>query len=99
REDAESVISVLCSGFGRRVDDNGWGTDHGAAGPAFILGEKVKGGHYGEYPALKAEKLVQGDLSPSTDFRSIYSTILEKWLKLDSRPITGGRFEQLAFLN
>ena len=44
---------------------------------------KVKGGHYGEYPSLKAEKLVQGDLNPSTDFRSIYSTILEKWLKLD----------------
>src|SRR6266850_234006 len=56
-------------------------------------------GHDGEYPSLKAEKLVQGDLNPSTDFRSIYSTILEKWLKLDSKPITGGRFEQPAFLN
>src|SRR5437016_10860410 len=96
---ADNVIILLFSEFGRRVHDNGSGTDHGAAGPAFILGEKVKGGHYGEYPALKAEKLVQGDLNPSTDFRSIYSTILEKWLKLDSKPITGGRFEQLAFLN
>src|SRR5207302_2027155 len=92
---ADNVIILLFSEFGRRVHDNGSGTDHGAAGPAFILGEKVKGGHYGEYPALKAEKLVQGDLNPSTDFRSIYSTILEKWLKLDSKPITGGRFEQL----
>ena len=96
---ADNVIILLFSEFGRRVHDNGSGTDHGAAGPAFILGDKVKGGHYGEYPSLKAEKLVQGDLNPSTDFRSIYSTILEKWLKLDPKPITGGRFEQPAFLN
>ena len=64
-----------------------------------MLGEKVKGGHYGEYPSLKAEHLVQGDLNPSLDFRSIYSTILEKWLKLDPKPIVGGVFEQPAFLN
>src|SRR3989441_4125391 len=96
---ADNVIILLFSEFGRRVHDNGSGTDHRSAGPAFILGDKVKGGHYGEYPSLKAEKLVQGDLNPSTDFRSIYSTILEKWLKLDPKPITGGRFEQPAFLN
>src|SRR6266851_2870707 len=96
---ADNVTILLFSEFGRRVHDNGSGTDHGAAGPAFVLGEKVKGGHYGEYPSLKAEKLVQGDLNPSMDFRSIYSTILEKALKLDPKPIVGGRFEQLAFLN
>jgi len=96
---ADNVLILLFSEFGRRVHDNGSGTDHGAAGPVFLLGEKVKGGHYGEYPSLKAEKLVQGDLNPSTDFRSVYSTILEKWLKLEARPITGGAFEQPAFLN
>jgi uncharacterized protein (DUF1501 family) len=96
---ADNVLILLFSEFGRRVHDNGSGTDHGAAGPVFLLGENVKGGHYGEYPSLKAEKLVQGDLNPSTDFRSIYSTILENWLKLDPKPITGGRFEQPAFLN
>jgi hypothetical protein len=96
---ADNVTILLFSEFGRRVHDNGSGTDHGAAGPAFVLGEKVKGGHYGEYPSLKAEKLVQGDLNPSMDFRSIYSTILEKALKLDPKPIVGGRFEQPAFLN
>jgi uncharacterized protein (DUF1501 family) len=64
-----------------------------------VLGEHVKGGHYGEYPSLKAEHLVQGDLNPSMDFRSIYSTILEKWLKVSPRPVVGGAFEQLAFLN
>src|SRR5262247_3821604 len=98
-EAADHVIILLFSEFGRRVHDNGSGTDHGAAGPAFILGDSIKGGHYGEYPSLKAEKLVQGDLNPSTDFRSVYSTILEKWLKLEARPITGGAFEQPAFLN
>src|SRR5437899_6971415 len=96
---AEIGISLLLSEFRRRVHDNGSGTDHGAAGSAFILGDKVNGGHYGECPSLKAEKLVQGDLNPSTDFRSIYSTILEKWLKLEAKPITGGKFEQPAFLN
>ena len=96
---ADNVTILLFSEFGRRVHDNGSGTDHGAAGPAFVLGDHVKGGHYGEYPSLKAEKLVQGDLNPSMDFRGIYSTILERWLRLDPKPIVGGRFDQPAFLN
>ncbi|MGH2375638.1 MAG: DUF1501 domain-containing protein [bacterium] len=96
---ADNVTVLMFSEFGRRVHDNGSGTDHGAAGPAFVLGDKVKGGHYGEYPSLKAEHLVQGDLNPSMDFRSIYSTILEKWLKVSPKPVVGGAFEQLAFLN
>jgi uncharacterized protein (DUF1501 family) len=96
---ADEVVILMFSEFGRRVHDNGSGTDHGAAGPTFVLGEKVNGGHYGEYPSLKAEHLVQGDLNPSMDFRNIYSTILAKWLKLDPKPIVGGRFDQPAFLN
>jgi len=96
---ADNVIVLLFSEFGRRVHDNGSGTDHGAAGPVFVLGEQVKGGHYGEYPSLKTEDLVQGDLNPNMDFRGVYSTILEKWLKLDPKPIVGGTFEQPAFLN
>jgi uncharacterized protein (DUF1501 family) len=96
---ADNVIVLLFSEFGRRVHDNGSGTDHGAAGPVFVLGDKVKGGHYGEYPSLKAEDLVQGDLNPNMDFRGVYSTILDKWLKLDPKPIVGGTFEQPAFLN
>jgi uncharacterized protein (DUF1501 family) len=96
---ADNVIVLLFSEFGRRVHDNGSGTDHGAAGPVFVVGEKVNGGHYGEYPSLKAEDLVQGDLNPNMDFRGVYSTILDKWLKLDPKPIVGGTFEQPAFLN
>jgi uncharacterized protein (DUF1501 family) len=96
---ADNVIVLLFSEFGRRVHDNGSGTDHGAAGPVFVLGDKVQGGHYGEYPSLKAEDLVQGDLNPNMDFRGVYSTILEKWLRLDAKPVVGGTFEQPAFLN
>jgi len=96
---ADNVIVLMFSEFGRRVRDNGSGTDHGAAGVTFVIGDKVKGGHYGEYPSLKAEKLVQGDLNPSMDFRSIYSTILDKWMGMDPVPIVNGTYEQAAFLN
>jgi uncharacterized protein (DUF1501 family) len=96
---ADNVIVLIFSEFGRRVRDNGSGTDHGAAGATFVLGEKVKGGHYGEMPSLEAGKLVQGDLNPNMDFRSIYSTILDKWLKLDPVPIVNGSYEQLNFVH
>jgi uncharacterized protein (DUF1501 family) len=96
---ADNVIMLLFSEFGRRVHDNGSGTDHGAGGVAFVLGEKVIGGHYGEMPSLKAEHLVQGDLNPNMDFRSIYSTVLDKWLGLNPAPIVNGTFEQPAFLH
>jgi uncharacterized protein (DUF1501 family) len=96
---ADNVIMLLFSEFGRRVHDNGSGTDHGAGGVAFVLGEKVAGGHYGEMPSLKPEHLVQGDLNPNMDFRSVYSTILDKWLGLNPAPIVNGTFEKPAFLN
>jgi uncharacterized protein (DUF1501 family) len=90
---------LMFSEFGRRVRDNGSGTDHGAAGATFVLGDKVKGGHYGEYPSLEARALVQGDLNPSMDFRSIYSTILDKWLGMNPAPIVNGTYEKPAFLH
>jgi uncharacterized protein (DUF1501 family) len=96
---ADNVVMLLFSEFGRRVRDNGSGTDHGAGGVAFVIGEKVKGGHYGEMPSLEASKLVQGDLDPNMDFRSVYSTILDKWLGLNPAPIVNGTFEKPAFLN
>jgi uncharacterized protein (DUF1501 family) len=96
---ADNVIVLIFSEFGRRVRDNGSGTDHGAAGVTFVLGETVKGGHYGEMPSLDAKKLVQGDLNPNMDFRGIYSTILNKWMRLDPVPIVNGSYEQPQFLN
>jgi uncharacterized protein (DUF1501 family) len=94
----DNVIMYLFSEFGRRVRDNGSGTDHGAAGAAFVIGDPVKGGFYGEYPSRKSEDLEQGDLVPNYDFRGAYSTIAEDWLGLDSKPIVNGSFEKMGFL-
>ena len=94
----ENLILVLFTEFGRRVKDNGTGTDHGAGGIAFVIGDQVKGGIYNEYPSLKPEDLSQGDLAPNYDFRGFYSTIVEKWLGLDPVPVVGGNFEQLNFV-
>jgi len=95
---ADNVIMLLFSEFGRRVHDNGSGTDHGAAGAAFVIGEPVKGGQHGEYPSRKAEDLQQGDLVPNLDFRGLYSTVLEDWLGLDATSIVKGNFEKPMFL-
>ena len=94
----ENVIMYLFTEFGRRVHDNGSGTDHGAAGAAFAIGDAVKGGMYGQYPSAKAEDLEQGDLVPNYDFRGGYSTIIEDWFGLDAKPIVNGSFEKHSFL-
>jgi uncharacterized protein (DUF1501 family) len=65
---------------------------------AFVLGEPVKGGQYSEFPSMKSEDLEQGDVVPNHDFRGLYSTILEDWMGLDAKPIVGGTFEKLAYL-
>jgi len=96
--EGENVIMLLFSEFGRRVRDNGLGTDHGAGGAAFVIGDQVKGGQYGEYPSLKAEDLQQGDLVPNMDFRGLYSTVLENWMGLDAKPIVKGTFEKPLFV-
>jgi uncharacterized protein (DUF1501 family) len=97
-EAGDNIIMLMFTEFGRRVHDNGSGTDHGAAGAAFILGERVKGGEYSEYPSTAAEDLEQGDLVPNQDFRGVYSTILEHWMGLDAKPLVGGTFERPRFV-
>jgi uncharacterized protein (DUF1501 family) len=94
----DNVVMFLFSEFGRRVRDNGSGTDHGAAGVAFAIGPSVKGGMYSHYPETQKEKLEQGDLVPNQDYRGVYSTILEDWLHLDPVPIVNGHFEQPRFI-
>jgi uncharacterized protein (DUF1501 family) len=96
---ADNVIMLLFSEFGRRTHDNGSGTDHGAAGAAFVIGDRVKGGQYSEYPSLKSADLEQGDVVPNVDFRGLYTTILEDWLQLDAKPLVEGAFEKISFLN
>jgi uncharacterized protein (DUF1501 family) len=97
-EAGDNIIMLMFTEFGRRVHDNGSGTDHGAAGAAFILGERVMGGEYSEYPSTAAEDLEQGDLVPNQDFRGVYSTILEDWMGLDAKPLVGGTFEKPRFV-
>ena len=94
----DNVLMYMFTEFGRRVRDNGSGTDHGAAGAAFVIGDMVKGGMYGEYPSAKPEDLEQGDLVPNYDFRGAYTSIVEDWLGLDAKPIVNGNFEKLGFL-
>ena len=96
---SDNVTMLIYSEFGRRAQDNGSGTDHGAGGAAFVIGDHVKGGLYGEYPSLKESELDDdGNLTWSVDFRSIYTTLLERWMGLDAKPIVGGSYEHLAFL-
>ena len=95
----ENVVLLLFTEFGRRVHDNGSGTDHGAGGAAFVIGDAIKGGLYGEYPSLAEEKLMDGDLHFNNDFRGLYATLLEDWLDLDSKPIVNGSFEKCDFIS
>ena len=95
---SEDVLMFVFTEFGRRVQDNGSGTDHGSGGVAFAIGDSVKGGMYSEYPSLKPEQLLEGDLHFNMDFRGVYGTMVEKWLGLDAVPVVGGNFEQPDFL-
>ena len=97
-EAADNVTLFIFSEFGRRVYDNGSGTDHGAAGVCLAIGKGVEGGQYGQYPSTKSGDLDQGDLVPGMDFRSVYTTLVEDWLGLDPVPIVGGNFEKPAFI-
>ena len=96
----EEVVLLMFSEFGRRAKDNVGGTDHGTGGVAWVIGDQVKGGLYGEYPSLKQEDLEDGgDLLHNVDFRRVYSTIIDKWMGMDSKSIVGGSYEHLDFLN
>jgi len=85
------VLTMTFSEFGRRVGQNGSnGTDHGAAAPMFLMGPMVTPGLRGDHPSLT--DLDQGDLKYGVDFRSVYSGILEDWLKADPVKVLGSRF-------
>src|SRR6267142_470986 len=87
------VLVMTFSEFGRRVAENASsGTDHGAAAPMFIIGNKVKAGLLGKYPSLGPSDLFQGDLKYNLDFRAVYAGVLENWLKTKSAPILGRQF-------
>lgn len=92
---ASRVTLLINSEFGRRPQENGsGGTDHGTSNCAFVIGSKVRGGLHGAYPSLSGLDS-RGNMVASVDYRSVYSTILDKWLRGDSREILGANFEYL----
>ena len=97
---ADDVALMIFSEFGRRVPENvSLGTDHGAANAMFVVGNQVKGGHYGKLPSLT--ELADGDnLAYTTDFRKVYQTITQGWLgHNDSANLLGGDFGTFNFFS
>jgi len=97
---ADSTLIMQWSEFGRRVEENtSFGTDHGTAAPLFVIGNPVKGGIFGSQPSINTIDLDSaGNMKFAVDFRSVYSTVLDRWLGVDSGPILGQRFEDIGFL-
>jgi uncharacterized protein (DUF1501 family) len=95
--DASDEVSILVfTEFGRRIRDNGSGTDHGSGGGAYIIGEGVKGGLFAQYPSVKRKDwLNDEDLMWHIDFRGIYGTVIEQWMGIDPTGIVGGTYEQV----
>ena len=91
---ADNVTMMIFSEFGRRIKDNGGGTDHGSGGGAFLVGDNVRGGLYGQYPSLDPDKQLDGDLHFNNDFRSLYSSVLDQWMDMSPGPIVNGTFDQ-----
>jgi uncharacterized protein (DUF1501 family) len=95
----QRVLLMTFSEFGRRVSDNAnSGTDHGAAAPMFVVGERMKAGLLGEYPSLAPADLFEGDIKYKVDFRSVYASVLENWLHTRSEPILGRKFQPLQLV-
>jgi uncharacterized protein (DUF1501 family) len=82
----DRVLTLVWSEFGRRAEENGSaGTDHGAGGTAFVIGNQVRGGMIGEFPGLGKGTGIDdnGNLRATTDFRSLYRSLLEQWFQVD----------------
>ncbi|MFT7648845.1 MAG: hypothetical protein ACI8Y4_003599 [Candidatus Poriferisodalaceae bacterium] len=91
---APQVTVMTASEFGRRPEINGAeGTDHGTASVAFVIGQRVKGGLYGEQPSM-TNLDARGNLHPTVDFRSLYATVLGGWLGADDAEVLGANYEQ-----
>ena len=92
------VLLMTFSEFGRTIKENGRrGTGHGAAAPIFLAGGRLKGGLVGPHPSLT--DLDNGALKFHTDFRSVYATVLDKWLGFDSSKVLDKKYKPLNILN
>lgn len=93
----DQVLTMTFSEFGRRPSENeSKGTDHGTAAPLFVMGSMVNGNMHGTAPNLKLKH--NEDLTFSTDFRQVYSTVIDRWMGCPAKPILGETFEPLPFL-
>ena len=91
----KDVTLMVYSEFGRRPAENtSLGTDHGTANHVYLIGQPVKGGHYGHAPdftRLNAE----GNVNPTVDFRRVYASVIEQWMGANSAALLNGKFETL----
>jgi uncharacterized protein (DUF1501 family) len=98
---ADDVLVLTWSEFGRRVSENAngqtVGTDHGSASVLFALGNGVQRGLYGDQPSL-TQLIDNGNLSFTTDFRSVYATVIERWLGVPSEALLGKQWDLVPFL-
>jgi uncharacterized protein (DUF1501 family) len=93
---ADRTLVMVVSEFGRRLGENGGGTDHGAAAPVFIIGPApgrsaaapLVGGIHGEHPDLGSTAAPADNLAMTTDLRAVYKAVLERWLG-DADPAYG----------
>lgn len=95
---ADNVVIMTWSEFGRRVEENGsLGTDHGTAAPMFVLGNAVNKGIFGEPSSLSSLDM-NGNMKYTTDFRSVYATVLDRWMGASSKDVLGDSFGSQNFL-
>ncbi len=93
----DQVLTMTFSEFGRRPSENvSGGTDHGTAAPLFVMGSQLKGSLYGSAPDLNLQK--NKDMSYSTDFRSIYSTVIRRWFNANPQLVLNGKFKDIRFI-
>jgi uncharacterized protein (DUF1501 family) len=91
----KDVTVMVYSEFGRRAAENtSLGTDHGTANQVYLVGQALKGGHYGQAPSL-TDLNADGNVQHTTDFRRVYATLMSSWMGADSQALLNGRFEAL----
>ncbi|GAC1445160.1 MAG: DUF1501 domain-containing protein [Chloroflexota bacterium] len=92
------VMMMTWSEFGRRVEENGdRGTDHGTAAPMFLLGGRIRGNVYGDDPIL-TNLDGDGNLKYHIDFRSVYGTVMDRWMGANATAVVGGNYERIPFV-
>ena len=91
----KDVTVMVYSEFGRRAAENtSLGTDHGTANQVYLVGQALKGGHYGQAPSL-TNLNADGNVQHTTDFRRVYATLMSSWMGADSQALLNGQFEAL----